>query len=174
MSAIFEDFQTVLLMLRCLQKNPKTPTTVKMEISERVSLYMDTQQLHQYYPELHWRIDAEDFMATKKDSFNLIEYRLTDAELEGFDAWIAREKITMVQALNYCAEKLIKTSFTYSEKNNNWCVSLTGQADNRFNSGATLTNWSDDPLDAFFMGIYKASVVFQDGAWKTRKSSQRG
>lgn len=113
-------------------------------------------------------------MAKQRNDFNLIEYRLSDTELEAFDAWIERDKVTLVQGLNYCAEKDIKVSFTFSEKNSNWCVSFTGREDNRFNSGTTLTNWSDDAIDAFLMGIYKASIVFADGKWQTKKASQRG
>lgn len=139
-----------------------------------MAYYMERQALKQYYPAIHWRIDARDFMAKDTSNWNLIEYRLEDAELEAFEAWQAREKITFVQGLNYCAEKMIKVSFTFSEKDGSWCVSLTGQKDNRFNSGATLTNWSDESIDAFMMGIYKASVIFQDGKWTTRKSSRRG
>lgn len=153
----------------------QTRTSVRGQLLQaRINVYMERQAFRQYYPEIHWRVDMENFMAKQQDNWNLIEYRLEDAEIEAFEAWQAREKVSTVSALNYCAEKGIKVSFTFSEKNSNWCVSLTGTKDNRFNSGSTLTNWSDEPIEAFMMGIYKASIVFNDGVWKTRKSSMRG
>lgn len=169
-----QSFGRFLVVLDDLLKRRKDPSISKQRLSNALSLYMSQQELDNYFPEIHWRIDAEDYMAKQQNNFNLIDYRLTDTEVESFEAWLERDKITLVQALNYCAEKSIKVSFTFSEDKSNWCISLTGREDNRFNSGCTLTTWSDDPLDAFFMGIYKASVVFADGKWQTRKSSQRG
>lgn len=171
---MFTLLNTILENTATIAQTKYPDTYRKTTLTRHIALYMDRQSLMAFYPEIHWRIDAEDYMRKQTNDFNLIEYRLNDSELEAFEAWLAREKLSVVQGLNYCAEKLIKSSFTYSEKNNNWCVSLTGQATNRFNASATLTNWSDDPLDAFFMGLFKAIVVFEDGAWKTRKSSQRG
>lgn len=168
---------TVLFLLAETQRVAsikKGSSISKIHQSNALASYMSRQALMQYYPEIYWRIDMEDFMAKQRNDFNLIEYRLSDTELEAFDAWIERDKVTLVQGLNYCAEKDIKVSFTFSEKNSNWCVSFTGREDNRFNSGTTLTNWSDDAIDAFLMGIYKASIVFADGKWQTKKASQRG
>lgn len=167
---LLSSFKHVVSLIQAYWSYP----ALAQSANRAMALYMDRQALIQYYPEIHWRIDAEAYMATQKDNWNLIEYRLEESEIEAFEAWQARDKVSTVQALNYCAEKGIKVSFTFSEKNANWCVSLTGTKDNRFNSGSTLTNWSDEPIEAFLMGIYKASQVFNDGVWKTRKSSMRG
>lgn len=113
-------------------------------------------------------------MANKRNDWNLIEYRLEDGELDAFDTWVKENKVGMASSLNYCAEKEIKVSFTFSEKQAAWCISLTGKEDNKLNSGATLTTWSDDPLDALLMAVFKATVIFSDGVWKTRKSNNRG
>lgn len=113
-------------------------------------------------------------MAKQSSSFNLIEYRLNDTEIEAFESWVKTAKATPQGCLNYCAEKEIKVSFTFSTSTENWCISLTGREDNKFNSGATLTTWSDDAIDALFMAVFKASQVFSDGKWQTRKSSNRG
>ena len=113
-------------------------------------------------------------MAKARNDFNLIEYRLSPEEIEAYESWLSREKLTIVQCLNYCAEKNYKVSLSFSEHNSSWCASLYGKPDARFNKETTLTSWSDDPLDALTMGVYKASVIFDDGVWKTRMQSNRG
>lgn len=174
MSNLGDDFDRIIREFYRLKPPSKTPSIYKQRLNNALLLYMSQQALVQHYPELHWRLDAEDYMAKHTNDFNLIEYRLTDVEIEAFEAWLARDKITMPQALNYCAEKDIKTSFTFSEGKGDWCISLTGREGNRFNAGATLTTWSDDPIEAFFMAIYKSTIIFEDGKWQTRKSSSRG
>lgn len=164
----------LILKTDALLKTPKISSISKQFHSNALLSYMSYQMLDSYLPEIHWRVSQEDFMRKQNGDFNLIEYRLTDPEIEAFEAWLQREPITFAQALNYCGDKDLKTSFTFSEDKANWCVSLTGREGNRFNSGATLTTWSDDPVEAFFMAIYKASVIFADGKWQTRKSSNRG
>lgn len=168
-------FLTLLTRIPAIRsKKAYHTSSVKQRLDSDLTLYNGRQAFDQFFPELHIRIDQEDYMAKQNSNFNLIEYRLTDEQIESFEAWLEREKLTVVQALNYCAEKRIKVSCTFSEKQESWCVSLTGQEENRFNAATTLTTWSDDALEAIFMAVYKASVVFGDGKWQTRKSSSRG
>jgi hypothetical protein len=166
--------QNLLQDITLCGKLRKKDGKFKQQTSYAMAIYNERVALDLYFPEIHWRLDYEDFMAKGYDKTNLIEYRLTDEELERLDTWTNETKMTPLMALNYCAEKNIKARFTFSENQASWCVSLTGGEENKRNSGMTLTSWSDDPFDALFMAVFKASVIFDDGKWVTRKSSQRG
>lgn len=174
MGALLQEFYKLVGLTPQCYPIKKVGTAPAMILQARFALYMDRQSLDKWHPELHTRVDMEDYMAKHNNDFNLIEYRLTDEELEAFESWVEREKISTVSALNYCGEKDIKVSLTFTENRMAWCVSLTGREGNRFNSATTLTSWSEDAIEALLMGVFKASIIFQDGKWQTRKSSSRG
>ena len=148
--------------------------SITTQFMTNLAQYQSESALDAWLPNYRHYVDYEDYMAKNANTFNLIEYRLSGEELEAYDAWVAREKLTPSQCLNYCAEKNYKVSLSFSEHNTSWCASLTGKKDARFNAETTLTNWSDDWIDALTMAVYKASVIFEDGVWKTRIQSTRG
>lgn len=127
-----------------------------------------------YIPHLSFCIDLEALFRMAKPDFNLIDYRLSDPELDAFDAWSHENKMTIPQILSAFAEKAYKVSFTYVSGSQAWCVSVTGQKDAKFNSGATLTTWGDDSLETLYMAYFKVSEVFDFGVWKTKTQSRRG
>lgn len=172
---MMRDWRFLISRIEALWRSKNsTASYAKAQLDANLTIYNERQLLDQFFPDLHIRIDMEDFMAKQQSNFNLIEYRLTDEQIEAFEKWVKDAKIAPVQALNYCAEKGIKVSMTFATKQEAWCVSLTGKEENKFNEGATLTTWSDDPFEALFMAIFKATVIFQDGKWSTRKSASRG
>lgn len=109
-----------------------------------------------------------------KPDFNLIDYRLTDSEIDAFDTWAKGKLPTMPQIMAEFAILGYKVSFTHVASSNAWCISVTGTKDAKFNSGATLTTWSEDCTEAFYMAWFKVSEVFGKGVWKTRTQSRRG
>lgn len=109
-----------------------------------------------------------------KPDFNLIDYRLSDSELEQFEKWVAGKLPELPVIMAEFAILGYKVSFTHVASSEAWCISVTGQKDAKFNSGATLTTWSDDCLEAFYMAWFKVSEVFQKGVWKTKNQSRRG
>lgn len=113
-------------------------------------------------------------MAKKSPDFNLIDYRLSDKEMEDFDTWLNKEAPNPTEVLNSLAALNYKVSFTFVESSNAWCVSITGKEGAKFNEKATLTSWSDDSLDALYVGAFKVFVVFANGIWKTKVQSRRG
>lgn len=134
----------------------------------------DLESLVFYIPQLSFCIDLEAKFRMAKPDFNLIDYRLSDPELDAFDAWTNEQKLTIPQILASFAEKAYKVSFTYVSNSQAWCVSVTGQKDAKFNSGATLTTWGDDSLETLYMAYFKVSQVFEFGVWKTKTQSRRG
>jgi len=134
----------------------------------------DLSALVFFIPTLSFCIDWSTSRMAQKPDFNLIEYRLTDVELEAFDAWLQRETPSPSEVLVEFAQKSYKVSFTFVENSQAWCVSITGQKDAKFNSGATLTTWADEPLEGLYMAFYKVHEIFEFGVWKTKVQSRRG
>lgn len=113
-------------------------------------------------------------MAKNKPDFNLIDYRLSEQQLEEFDTWVATHKPTPQGCLIGLAEKEYKVSLTFVENSEAWCISVTGKQDAKFNSASTLTTWSDEPFEGIVMAYFKVFVVFEGGVWKTKTQSRRG
>ena len=113
-------------------------------------------------------------MAARNSEFTLIDYRLSDTELESFEAWLSREKPEPQEVFAELAAKGYKVSFTYVGNSGAWCISVTGQKEAKRNAERTLTTWGDDPLETLYMALFKITVVFDNGNWKTKTQSRRG
>lgn len=134
----------------------------------------DLKDLVFYIPQLSFCINWESLMAKKNLDFNLIDYRLSDLELAGFETWLEKEAPNPTNVLTELASKDYKVSFTFVENSEAWCVSVTGKEGAKFNEKTTLTSWSDEPMDALYMAAYKVFEVFSGGVWKTKNQSKRG
>ena len=127
-----------------------------------------------YIPQLSFTMCMEQKILMAKPDFNLIDYRLNDAELDAFETWFEKSAPNPTETLIALAEKSYKVSLTYVENSSAWCVSITGQKTAKFNSESTLTTWADEPLEGLYMAFYKAMIVFEGGVWKTKTTSRRG
>lgn len=134
----------------------------------------DFEHLIWYIPNTSFTTDMEARLRMAKPDFNLIDYRLSDAEMDAFDDFAKTTKLTITQVLSEFANMGYKISFTWVTSSEAWCVSVTGQKDAKFNSGATLTTWSDDSMEGAFMAYFKVVEVFEKGVWKTKTQSRRG
>lgn len=152
------------------------PTT--LSVAYRISQIMleakTLETLVFYIPQLSFCIDHEALMAKSNNDFNLIDYRLSDQELEAFDAWSAREKPSFDECLAELASHDYSCKFTFVENSEAWCISVTGQKDAKFNASTTLTTWADTPTEGLLMAVYKVAEVFDWGKWKTKTQSRRG
>lgn len=127
-----------------------------------------------YLPNISFCIDWESLMAKKSLDFNLIDYRLSETELEAYETWLTKEAPNPTAILTELASKDYKISMTFVENSEAWCVSVTGKEGAKFNEKATLTTWSDEVLDALYMAAFKVFVIFNSGKWNTKASSKRG
>jgi hypothetical protein len=134
----------------------------------------DFSHLVFYIPDTSFCIDIDGIHRMAKPDFNLIDYRLSDAEMDAFDDYAKASKLTITQIFSELANMGYKISFTFVTSSEAWCVSITGTKDAKFNSGATLTTWSDDSMEGAFMAYFKVTEVFQRGVWKTKTQSRRG
>ena len=113
-------------------------------------------------------------MAKKDFGWNLIEYKLSDEELEAFDEWSLKQPPTFAEQLNELGAMDYKISFTFVSDEASWCVSITGKKDAKVNADSTLTNWGDDAIECLAIAYFKVMKIFERGVWKTRKQSRRG
>jgi len=137
-------------------------------------LLTDMHYLIFYIPQTSYCIHWEDNMAKSNGDFNLIDYRLSDAELETFEAWLEREKPSFDEIMAELASHNYSAKLTYVENSEAWCISVTGTKDAKFNSSSTLTTWADTPSEGLAMAFFKVSEVFDWGKWKTKAQSRRG
>lgn len=166
-------FNSAYRLAAAMVVRPFTSTQANIVMREK-SRCRDLSDLVFFLPELHFLVDWDDFMAKQQPSFNLIEYRLSDSELERFEDWVTKSHPTPIIALTGLAEKDYKVSLTFVENSNAWCVTVTGKEDAKFNSKSSLTTWSEDPLEGLVMAFFKVTVIFEGGVWKTRTESRRG
>lgn len=124
--------------------------------------------------ELSFCIDYEAKMARKNNDFNLIDYRLDDAQLEAFDKWAANKPPSFSAMMADFATADYKLSQSFVINSESWCVSITGKEDAKFNAKVTLTTWSDDVEEAIQMAYYKAFIIFEKGKWTSRDRANRG
>lgn len=127
-----------------------------------------------YLPTLRFTINFEDKMAKQFSDFNLIDYRLSDAELDQFEEWLTKKAPSATDSLVYLAEKSYKVSLTYVENSQAWCVTVTGKEDAKFNAKSSLTTWGDEPMETLYMAVFKVAEIFGGGVWKTKTQSKRG
>lgn len=136
----------------------------------------EMETLNFLQPHVSFCVDWDSLMAknNNRPDFNLIDYRLSDAELDSYEQWVAKKTPVFGALLSDFAERSYKVSFTFVESSNAWCVSITGKEDAKFNSKSTLTTWSDDAMDGLAMAYFKVFHVFEGGIWKTKEQSRRG
>jgi hypothetical protein len=134
----------------------------------------DLEALVFYIPHVSFCIEWTDIMAKKTSNFNLIDYRLSDAELDAFEQWIKKSPPSFAASMAEFAAMNYKVSLTYVENSESWCVSVTGRDDAKFNEGVTITTWADDVEEGILMAYYKVCVVFSKGKWIGKPKSNRG
>jgi len=143
-------------------------------VMRALKVCQDLEALWHVLPNTSFYVDHEDKMAKNNSDFTLIDYRLSDDELDVYDAWVLKEKPQATGVLVALAEKDYKVSMSYVENSESWCISITGKEGAKFNTKCTLTTWNDDPIDGLFMATWKALVLFDGGKWKTKTQSKRG
>jgi hypothetical protein len=163
-----------LMILDHLLRKKNATFVESCVINARIARARDMQFLCHYAPEIYFTMDMEKYMSDNFKDFNLIDYRLSDDQLDDFDLWVKDNSPKFGECLLDLAANSYKVSFTFVEKNASWCVSITGQKSARVNTASTLTTWSEDPIEAFEMGFYKVALIFKWGAWKTKQQSRRG
>lgn len=157
-------------------KRSRNSLSLCKSIQRATALNHELCMLNFLQPHITFCVDWDSLMAKQNNrpSFNLIDYRLNDAELDAYEKSIEKSIPTLTQLLSDFAEKDYKISMSFVENSQAWCISITGKEDAKFNSSSTLTTWSDDPMDGLAMAHFKVFVVFNGGVWKTKEQSRRG
>lgn len=144
------------------------------KVMEALRICQDLETLCWYLPHISFYVDHEDKMAKQTSDYTLIDYRLSEDELNAFDKWLEKEAPTPTAVLIELASKDYKVSLSYVENSEAWCVSITGKENAKFNAKCTLTTWDEDPMEALYMAAYKTIIVFSGGKWNTKQQSKRG
>lgn len=100
-----------------------------------------------------------------------ITCRLTQDELTDFDDNFISETSDLGRAIDSLLGYNVKVSFTYITDKSATICTVTGTKDNKRNKNKSISSWSDEPLEAAMMCLYKIHVIYADGTWENRESS---
>lgn len=123
------------------------------------------------YPTLEFAIDLESkHMA--RTNWNFVTIRLQKSDKKGLETWAESIDHDLQTLYDFACDDNLKMTLTYSEKQSSWCFTLTrGDAD-KHQKNTSMTSWSDDPIEAQYMGFYKHVVISQRGEWVGEDNSQ--
>jgi len=93
--------------------------------------------------------------------------RLSREEAEQFVEWYKTQESDTETALLWAIGEGYKVGFKLDFNNSAMVVSFTMQDDRHPHYGVYLTSRSDDPIEAFFMNVFKVSVLYLKKAIET-------
>ncbi len=94
--------------------------------------------------------------------FTFAQIRLTEQQAEEFHAWITELKPDFFEHAREFALHGYKFSLTYDEANTCFIASYTQKASGHVHTGVTVSSRSDDWEEAFWLTVYKISVMFPE------------
>lgn len=110
-------------------------------------------------------------MARNSD-FKYVNIKLTPADKKPLETWAKEQDWDILTAVDELASRKYKLGVTWSDKQNSWCVSITGQEGAKQNALRSMSSWSSDWVEALIIGLYKVLVVCNDGRWEDFEADQ--
>jgi len=102
-----------------------------------------------------------------------VDLRLDAVQKEEFVQWkkaLGEDSYSAITDLVGTGHKL---SLTWDDNGNCFIASFTCRDERNVNTGKCITSRSDDWYEAALLGVFKATVIFKNGAWlgATRKDN---
>lgn len=102
-----------------------------------------------------------------------VDCRLTEAQLQAFDAWIASEDAVLDDLLNEAFSQRLIPRVTFDATHETCVATLTCAHSISPNHGAIITARSNEPLEAMYMVLFKLSVLPTTGPWPSEEQAGR-
>jgi len=131
-----------------------------------------TLAIAKHPPDLGYEYWRSDIMA-KFGNMQAVNIQLTQADKAPLEKFAEGYKYDVVHAINQLGGSGIKVSITWVDDSNSWCVTLTGSPSSKHNKDRFMSSWSDDWVEALFMGLYKHEVVCDNGSWVEHATSAK-
>lgn len=101
--------------------------------------------------------------------YAFVDVRISKADRAAFDKWAAETANDAIDLLASLANSGYKISVSWSDYNDCYTASFTGQEENGPNYHLVMTSRSDDMWEALMIGLYKHYVQCRGEDWPTDK-----
>lgn len=108
---------------------------------------------------LRYLILWSDNMANKSKDWKFARVSVLKADKPKIDAFAEGHDHDMQMMFDILADDGIKISMSYSEKRTAWCTTLTPKEDSKLAYGVSMSSWSNDPIEAFWISAYKHVIL---------------
>lgn len=113
-------------------------------------------------------------MARSDFNWELVNVRLDETHTAALAEFVKALDGNATAALRLMIEDGYKVSVTYIEKNEAFCVTVSGASDGKRNASKSMSSFSDDLQEAIFMTAFKQQILFERGNWKANKKDNWG
>ena len=113
----------------------------------------------------------EDLIMARLNDYTIVPLKLQGDEKKRFTEWLKDTEFTPYDVWDELCGRGYKVSVSWIDKNNSFCVSVTGKDEASKNRRQTITSWSDDVTEALMMSLYKCLVMCEDNDWSAYATS---
>lgn len=99
-------------------------------------------------------------------NMEFIRCELDAAEKKKLVAWTAKPPASIEDLVIEVLQANHKISYSYSEHNDSFIVSVTGKAEDCDNSNKCYTSHAKSPTQALWVSMYKYHEVWSKGPWE--------
>lgn len=110
--------------------------------------------------------DLESAMAFKVNDYKIVQLSIVGDEVEKFEKWVKSTEFSAFDVFDELLSRNYKISSSWVDKNQAFCVSVTGKPEAKRNQKQTIVSWSNDLEEAFLMSLYKCLEICKDGNWE--------
>lgn len=99
-------------------------------------------------------------------STTFVRCELTTPQKAEFKKWVSSKDVDLTSLVNEILQTNHKVSFSYSENNDSYIVSITGKQEDCDNANKCVTSHAKDYVTALYLAAYKYHVIFRGEPWE--------
>lgn len=104
----------------------------------------------------------------KEYDIQFVACDMVQADKKDFEVWMADYEAEFSTLIGTLLDEGYRITIKFDFNNSCYTCSMTQQDDKHENSGKLLSARSDDPLECFWMVLYKHVQMLQQGSWPTQ------
>lgn len=105
----------------------------------------------------------------KSPKFNteFVRCELTSEDKKAFAQYVKAPPVDINTLVTEVLQSNHKISFSFSEHNDSFIVSITGKPDDCINAEKCFTSHAKDYTTALWVALFKFHVIFEKGVWES-------
>lgn len=119
-----------------------------------------------YYTEIIMARSGKKSKSQAQFSTTFVRYTLTAADKKAFAAFCAKPPMDIDSMVNEALQANHKVSFSYSEHNDSYIVSVTGKPEECDNASKCFTSHAKTYSQALWVAMFKYHVIWNKGVWE--------